>query len=590
MLKRMSVPVVLVHLLCIGAFLLVCVLTGPENFRAPHALLPDLQDSVLAMALMSWPAQCLQSPQCSIADFPIFYPEQGALFFTDSLIGIGLIFNSLKLFLGDQLSYNLTLLVLSCLNFYSFFLLMRFARIRYFAAFLASTAFAAMPYVLQFGSHIQLYNLFLWPLSLLLCLKLVESRRSGWLYGLSVALALTFYLSMSIAIKQFFFVGLALAIALVGSGGIAFRHLRRRRWIKSLLGSVVLGAVMLTPLAYQYVQVRKAHPFVRDIQESSAFSLDLLAIPGYLASFVVPADVLASWGLSADRLQKYSDLVLGGITPWLALGVVFIALAVFRASKSVWLPNSRIHQLLWIAIISMVVSILLMLGPSLVIAGEVTDVPSLYQVLYYVVPGFKALRVPVRFVVPLVIYASILMGIGLDGLFRLLRHQVPHQQRLTAFVLAAVLIMAFVVDRSSFVYYGRAAAWTPDAVPAAYDVVKANPGAPVLELPMWPPSRKTFKYFYYQMQDWNPRVSGISSFFPESFYALRHQMNACPSSDCFAALQKSPADILVVHLSSLGPKKRALWRKVDLNAYGFRLQPQSDRRALVWLRDAHSES
>ena len=66
-------------------------------------------------------------------------------------------------------------------------------------------------------------------------------------------------------------------------------------------------------------------------------------------------------------------------------------------------------------------------------------------------------------------------------------------------------------------------------------------------------------------------------------------MNACPSSDCFEALHKSPADIVVVHLSSLGPQERALWRNADLNAYGFRLQSQSDRRALVWLRDAHSE-
>lgn len=230
----MNAPVALVYLLCIGAFLLVCVLTGPEDFRAPHALLPDLEDSVLAMALMSWPAQCLQSPQCSIADFPIFYPEQGASFFTDSLIGIGLIFNSLKLFLSDQLSCSLTLLPLSCLNFYSFFLLIRFTRIRYFAAFLAAV-FAAMTYVLQFGSHVQLYNLFLWPLSLLLCLKLLESRRPSWLYGLRVALVLTLYLSMSIAIKQFFFGGLALVIVLVASGGIAFRHLRRRRWIRAFV-------------------------------------------------------------------------------------------------------------------------------------------------------------------------------------------------------------------------------------------------------------------------------------------------------------------------------------------------------------------
>ena len=97
-LRRIHPSSGLAHLVCLCAFILVCLIAGPDNFRAPHELLPDLQDSLLAMALMSWPAHCLQLPQCSIADFPIFYPEQGALFFTDGLLGIGLIFNLLRIF------------------------------------------------------------------------------------------------------------------------------------------------------------------------------------------------------------------------------------------------------------------------------------------------------------------------------------------------------------------------------------------------------------------------------------------------------------------------------------------------------------
>ena len=102
---------------------------------------------------------------------------------------------------------------------------------------------------------------------------------------------------------------------------------------------------------------------------------------------------------------------------------------------------------------------------------------------------------------------------------------------------------------------------------------------------MWPPSRKTFKHFHYQMQDWNPRLSGISSFFPQSFYALRDQMATCPGHDCFHALKMSKADIFIVRLPALNPKKLNLWSQADLSPYGFSLQPQSSRRIMVWLRD-----
>ena len=571
--------------MCLCAFILVCLIAGPDNFRAPHELLPDLQDSLLAMALMSWPAHCLQLPQCSIADFPIFYPEQGALFFTDSLLGIGLIFNLLRIFFSSHLSYNLTLLLLSCLNFYSFFLLMRFARIRYLAAFLASSAFAAMPYVFQFGAHIQLYCLFLWPLSLLFCLKLAESRSPRWLFALSAVLALTFYLSMSLAIKQFFFVCLALLLSLSFVEGGSLWYWFCSRWRNQLFGALAIGVTILLPLAQQYIQVRRVHPFVRDVQDSIPYSLDILAIPGYLLSFIFPAEFLADSGLKVDDLQKYSDLEMAGITPWIVVGVVLIALCVFRAALPIWLPSARLQQLLWISTISMIISIILMFGPSLVIAGNVTDIPSLYRAFYYTVPGFQALRVPVRFILPLVINAAIAFGIVLDGMFRLLSHSQTYKKKLTAFVLVSALIMAFVVDRSPWVYYGRAKAWTLDDIPTAYEIVKANPGAPVLELPMWPPSRKTFKHFHYQMQDWNPRLSGISSFFPQSFYALRDQMASCPGHDCFHALQLSPADVFIVRLPALNPKKLNSWRQADLRPYGFSLQPQSSRRIMVWLRD-----
>ena len=148
MLKLFNRSQFISHILCLVGFGLLCILTGPDNFCFPNQFLPDDQDTILAMALMSWPAHCIQSANCTISDFPIFYPQTGALFFTDSLIGIGLIFNSFKIIFSNQLAYNLTLLTLTVANYYSFFLLMRYMRIRYFASFLAATMFAMMPYLM----------------------------------------------------------------------------------------------------------------------------------------------------------------------------------------------------------------------------------------------------------------------------------------------------------------------------------------------------------------------------------------------------------------------------------------------------------
>ena len=143
---------------------------------------------------------------------------------------------------------------------------MRFARIRYLAAFLASSAFAAMPYVFQFGAHIQLYCLFLWPLSLLFCLKLAESRSPSWLFALSAVLALTFYLSMSLAIKQFFFVCLALLLSLSFVEGGSLWYWFCSRWRNQLFGARYWSHYFVA-VTQQYIQVRRVHPFVRDVQD-----------------------------------------------------------------------------------------------------------------------------------------------------------------------------------------------------------------------------------------------------------------------------------------------------------------------------------
>ena len=106
---------------------------------------------------------------------------------------------------------------------------------------------------------------------------------------------------------------------------------------------------------------------------------------------------------STAEVMRYSATVdqywhaLGGLLPALALAVVE--------------PGGRRIgvqvQLRWVITLSLVlvvVSFWLSLGPSIQFRGEALPVPSLYQWLYELMPGYKGLRVPARFAAAFLIF------------------------------------------------------------------------------------------------------------------------------------------------------------------------------------------
>ena len=57
----------------------------------------------------------------------------------------------------------------------------------------------------------------------------------------------------------------------------------------------------------------------------------------------------------------------------------------------------RLQNLKGLFVVILLSSLLLSLGPLLVLLGVNTGIPLPYQIFYYVVPGFQAMRVPARF-------------------------------------------------------------------------------------------------------------------------------------------------------------------------------------------------
>ena len=99
--------------------------------------------------------------------------------------------------------------------------------------------------------------------------------------------------------------------------------------------SVFISGLILLPLAYQYYLVRQEHSFIREIENSIPFSLDLIALPRYVLSSVLPENILNIFGMRPVDYQNYSDIAFSGFSAWMALFSCVIALKLLLPSDDV---------------------------------------------------------------------------------------------------------------------------------------------------------------------------------------------------------------------------------------------------------------
>jgi hypothetical protein len=108
--------------------------------------------------------------------------------------------------------------------------------------------------------------------------------------------------------------------------------------------------------------------------------------------------------------------------------------------------------------------------------------------------------------------------------------------------------------------------------------------SPTLELPVWPIKTRNHLNQYYQTFDWNPRLAGISSFFPPTFFELEKNIRFCPNADCLDEINKLPIKILIVNLENLPLDKALAWNAYQKDFMGFKFIGKFDTD-LLWLRN-----
>lgn len=373
---------------------LAVMLTWPLALHLQTALPYDLADPLLNTYILAWDADRLRHGLTGLWDAPFFYPYSMTLAWSEHLLGLAVFTAPVQWLTGEPvLAYNLAMLGSFALSGVGMFVLVRHLTGRVDAGLISAVAFAAAPYRIAHGSHLQMLV-------------------SGWmpiaLWGIHAYFATHSRRALVVSVLAFVLQGLSngyflyfttLAVVVVALGELLSRRGRSgtldapvsmNRTVSTLLVAAVSVVLAMLPVAWAYLSMQRETGFTRSIAEMRMFSA---SVDDYRRS---PSQ-LAHWpGLLVGTSSEHS-LFPGAVTALLAL--VAVSDVVRRPDRTTYSTRPAICKIY--AALALVAAWLSM-GPDHI--G--------FRLLLTIVPGANGLRVPARLSVVVTLALCVLAGAG----------------------------------------------------------------------------------------------------------------------------------------------------------------------------------
>ncbi len=554
-------PLIRRHLAVVALAAVVFAVQGPSFARHPFDRVADAGDSVLNTWILAWDAHALADPAANVWDAPIFYPVKNTFAFSETMFGNLWVTLPVQYLTGNPvLAFNALVFASFVLGMYFTFILVRRLTGSFPAGVAAGVLFSFNPLRWSEIPHVQLLPFFWAPLALGCAHQFLEHGRLRSFVGLWLALLAQVYTSIYLGIILF------LTLLVFGSVYLLRERKGRERWqwladrrvLVPVVAGAVLGGLAVVPVALPYLRSVRDWDFVRTESENATNSCELL-------SLLVPNGSFWTYrwwhDLVGSRLRGCYGL---GLLPWTLAGA---ALILARRDRVV-------RRFAWTALALAV----FMLGPYLIVFNSKFDLPLPYLLVYHVVPGAKAMRVPARYVFPLLLCLSVLAGFAVAHLAARARRWRPAYR--VALTLAGVVLLGFdyaVTDDAGVRLEARG------QFPPVYDyLAQTRPGEPVLELPAsW---QQQFRYLYYQTAHWRPLLGGETGSYPPAILEMTRRTQGPPTDESLRFLAVTPAQTVVVHLDHYDGTTAAAWAGADLGRFGFRGAGRHGD-ALVWERE-----
>ncbi|HUK12919.1 MAG TPA: discoidin domain-containing protein [Thermoanaerobaculaceae bacterium] len=564
--------------------------------------LTDAGDPLLNTWIMAWDVHKLSAG--SLAGFfeaNIFFPNHRTLAYSEHLLPQALAGAIPMLVSGNPvLAYNLVLLLAFASSGFAMYLLaLRLTGSRA-ASIFAGIVFAYSPFMMSHLPHLQVLCAAGIPLSFYFLDRFRDGERLADLLGLAATMAVQMLANGYYALILPLFVGAALLHYALAAG----RLRDPRFWGRMALLAAVVAAVN-APFLAQYAAFRSETGFAREINDGITLSSYLSApkanrlwgpilapflrnekslFPGVLAAAMAVVGIVVAW----RRLRAVLPAVPAAASQRAALrlawpfrvlaGLLVLAMVIVLTSGPFRLrfelKGDDLNRPLFFLLVLLAIRLaadarfrarltqalalhdqpLLVYGGTLVLAFLLcTGFRGPFALLAEYVPGFDAMRAPMRVHVFFLLALAVFAGVGLAHLEARLA---PRRRRALTVAACGVLLVEFacVPLPTSPVKTGR-------EVPPVYDWLARQPGGDwgVAELPFATGREsigREIRRVYYSTRHWKPIMSGYSGYFPPFYQRLIERWNPAPPPRDLEEMRGMGLRFVIVHPDEMDAARR----------------------------------
>jgi hypothetical protein len=541
-----------------GFVLLAVVKTWPLVGHFGSRLGAQGTDAVSHLWVLAWGVHGLATQPLRLFDGNLAYPLERSFAFTDHFLGVLPLFAPAYVLTGNAVAgFNTAMLLSWALAAFGASALAWWWTRRWAPAIVAGTLFGFAPLRLSQIGHLQLLTFFWAPGALLFLDRFLRARRwcDLWAFAFCIWLQIlsSFYLGMMLLVAVLVYVGYyAWAVD---------RTLLGRAMTTRVAAFLVASVVVLLPFHYAFLEVQRAWRVAWTPGAMVGYSAD---VQSYLSAPPLVNDVYVSLFRPVTPVGSHERLLFPGlILPALVL------LGSFARVHGI--PEREVRRARRLFGLLLVVAFVLSLGPYLVVWGFNTRVPLPYLGLYYVIPGWSAMRVPARFAFLVLLAAVPLSALGVqvlvDRVTALLPQAAPRRWAPT--VVGVVLVGLFLVELGAKPHPIQAVP-VGDGVPEVYRWLARERPGPIVEIPVGLADREQ-EYLYLSSVHWLPLVNGRTSFAPSSHDDVKAVLAELPGArgrECAAVLGLRA---IVVHGDHLSREDRLRWAAAEQAGHVRRL-------------------
>lgn len=528
--------------------LLSIVFTRPLAFKASDSAVRHISDPQFQAWELAWEVHELGENPFNLFNANIFFPNRYTLAYSDHQFTNALLIAPLLGLTGNPMqSANYLLIFQFFLCSLGAYLLVVHLTGSRAAGVIAGIAYSYAPFKYAHIAHLNLLSVAYIPLTFLFLHRYCEQKRwyDAALAGLFLLLQalISWYYGIMLTVS----VGLFLLIRL-----ILYRRDFTLRWTLTLAVVFALVLMLVVPFALPYLRLQKMNEdFVRGAGEVDTFTADV-------QDFLVAPRESLLWGgitsgMRANTLDRGEPAgpnersLFPGLLP-LVLGLLGTAYLFARGSG-----EERFSR--WFYPILAVFAGVMCLGNRLFFFGRKTGIPMPYRLFYYLVPGFKAMRVPARFNIMVTMALAVLAGFGVKWISQALAGR---SSRLSMLVVGLLLVLILVDLMPTSLPTEKIP--QKSRFPQVYSWLKDQAGeAPTVELPilLLQNSRKWIKQdsqrTYFSVLHWKKILNGYSGFLPDSIYEGAAAWNAFPSQDSIDFFREEGIRYVIVHGGEIDP-------------------------------------